>query len=399
MPSHQGDDRAPSAEVLVHLFRNLGEEADGALAAHARDEGVSATVVTTGERASGDRDLALTVGDQGDDRAPSAEILVHPLWEPGEEVDGALAAHARDEGVSAAAGTTGERAAGDRNEAPTLVIKATSARRAPKSCSPLRELGEGVDGALVAHAGDEGVSATVVTTGERASGDRDLALTVGVEATTRASAEILVHPLWEPGEEVDEALAAHPGDEGVSPAAVTTGERAAGDRDVALTVGDQGDDGAPSAESLVHPLREPGEEVDGALAAHARDEGVSAAAGTTGERAAGDRDLALTVGDQGDERAPSAETSFTPLGSRAREWTGRLPRTPATRGCPLPRGTTGERAAGDLDVALTVGDQSDEGAPSAEILVHPFGSRARRWTRRLRRTPATRGVRRRGNDG
>ena len=40
------------------------------------------------------------------DRAPSAEILARRLRRLGEEVDGALAAHARDEGVSAAAGTT-----------------------------------------------------------------------------------------------------------------------------------------------------------------------------------------------------------------------------------------------------------------------------------------------------
>ena len=112
-----GDDRAPSAEILVHPLRELGEEVDGALAAHARDEGVSAAAVTTGELASGDRDVALTVEDPGDDRAPSAEILVHPLRELGEEVDGAHAAHARDEGVSAAAATTGELASGDRDVA------------------------------------------------------------------------------------------------------------------------------------------------------------------------------------------------------------------------------------------------------------------------------------------
>ena len=100
MPSHRGDDRAPSTEVLVHLFRDLGEEVDGALAAHARDEGVSATAATTGELASGDRDVALTVDDQGDDRAPSAEVLVHLFRDLGAKVDGALAAHARDEGVS-----------------------------------------------------------------------------------------------------------------------------------------------------------------------------------------------------------------------------------------------------------------------------------------------------------
>ena len=135
-----------------------------------------------------------------------------------------------------------------------------------------------MDGALAAHPGDEGVSAAGGTTGERASGDRDVALTVGDRGDDRApSAEILVHLLRELGEEVDGALAAHARDEGVSAAAGTTGERASGDRNVALTVGDRGDDRAPSAEILVHPLREPGEEVDGALAAHPGDEGVSAA--------------------------------------------------------------------------------------------------------------------------
>ena len=137
-----------------------------------------------------------------------------------------------------------------------------------------------------------------------------------IKATTRApSAETLVHPLWEPGEDVDRVLTAHPGDEGVSAAAGTTGERASGDRDVALTVGDQGDERAPSAEILVDPLREPGEEVDGALAAHPGDEGVSATVGTTGERASGDRDVALTVGDQSDDGAPSAESRSPPSGA------------------------------------------------------------------------------------
>ena len=90
MPRHQGDDRVPSAEVLVRLFRDLGEEADGALAAHAGDEGMSATVLTMGEHASGDRDVELTAGDQGDDRVPSAEVLL-PLG-LGEEVMGRCSA-------------------------------------------------------------------------------------------------------------------------------------------------------------------------------------------------------------------------------------------------------------------------------------------------------------------
>ena len=237
-----GDGRAPSAEVLVHLFRDLGEEVDGAHAAHVRDEGVPATAATTGGLASGDRDVALTVDDPGDSRAPSAEILVHPLQDPGEEVDGALAAHVRDEGVFT----------------------------------------------------------TAATTGELASGDRDVALTVDDPGDGRApSAEILVHPLQDPGEKVDGALAAHARDEGVPVPAATTGGLASGDRDVALTVDDQGDGRAPSAEILVHPLQDLGEKVDGALAAHARDEGVSATAATTGELASGDRDVALMSGRPG----------------------------------------------------------------------------------------------------
>ena len=83
------------------------------LTAHARDEGVSAAAGTTDERASDDRNVVLMPAHRGDDRAPSAEILVH--GELGEEVDGVLTAHARDEGVSAAAGTTDERASDDRN--------------------------------------------------------------------------------------------------------------------------------------------------------------------------------------------------------------------------------------------------------------------------------------------
>ena len=127
---------------------------------------------------------------------------------------------------------------------------------------------------LAAHARDEGVSAAGGTTDERASGDLNVALTVGDQGDERASsAEILVHPLREPGEEVDGALAAHARDEGVSAAVGTTDERASGDLNLALTVGDRGDDRAPSAEILVHPLGEPGEEVDGVLAAHARRRG------------------------------------------------------------------------------------------------------------------------------
>ena len=87
------------------------------LTAHARDEGDVSRCGTTDERASGDRNVALMPDHPGDDRAPSAEILVH--GELGEEVDGVLTAHARDD-------------------------------------HPLGELGEEVDGTLTAQARDEG---------------------------------------------------------------------------------------------------------------------------------------------------------------------------------------------------------------------------------------------------
>ena len=98
MPGHRGDDRAPSAEILVH--GEPGAEVDGVLTAHARDEEVSTAAGTTDEGGSDDRDVVLMPGPRGDDRAPSAEILVH--GEPGAEVDGVLTAHAPDEEVSAA---------------------------------------------------------------------------------------------------------------------------------------------------------------------------------------------------------------------------------------------------------------------------------------------------------
>jgi hypothetical protein len=111
MPGHQGDDRAPSAESLVHGA--LGEEVEGVLTAHAPDEGVSAAAGPTDERPSDDHNVVPMPGHQGDDRAPSAESLVHGAL--GEEVEGVLTAHAPDEGVSAAAGPTDERASDDRN--------------------------------------------------------------------------------------------------------------------------------------------------------------------------------------------------------------------------------------------------------------------------------------------
>ena len=224
-------DRAPSAEILARRLRRLGEEVEVALTAHARDEGMSAAE-TTVERTAGDRNV-LMPGHRGDDRAPSAEILVD--GELGEEVGGVLTAPARDEGMSAA-GTTDERASGDRN-----VL-------------------------MPDHRGDD----------------------------RAPSAEILVD--GELGAEVDGVLTAHARDEGMSGAG-TTDERASGDRNVALMPDHPGDDRAPSAEILVHGER--GEEVDGVLTAQARDGAVSAAAGTTEERASDDRNAVLTPGHRG----------------------------------------------------------------------------------------------------
>jgi len=105
--------RGPRAEILARRLRRLGEEVDGVLTAPARDEEESAAAGTTDERASDDRNVVLMPAHRGDERAPSAESLVH--GERGEEVDGVLTAPARDEGESAAAGMTDERASDDRN--------------------------------------------------------------------------------------------------------------------------------------------------------------------------------------------------------------------------------------------------------------------------------------------
>ena len=368
-------DRGPSAEILARCLRRLGEEVDGVLTAHARDEGVSAAAGTTDERASDDRNVVLMPGHRGEDRAPSAEILVHPLGELGEEVDGVLTAHARDEGVSAAAGTTDERASDDRNV--VLMPGHRGDDRAPSAeilVHPLGELGEEVDGVLTAHARDEGVSAAAGTTDERASDDRNVVLMPGHRGDDRApSAEILVHPLGELGEEVDGVLTAHARDEGVSAAAGTTDERASDDRNVVLMPGHRGEDRAPSAEILVHPLGELGEEVDGVLTAHARDEGVSAAAGTTDERASDDRNVVLMPGHRGDDRAPSAEILVHPLGELGEEVDGVLTAHARDEGVSAAAGTTDERASDDRNVVLMPGHRGDDRAPSAEILVHPLG--------------------------
>ena len=166
-------DRASSAEVVARRLRRLGEEVGGALAAHA----------------SGDRKLVLMPGHRGDGRAPSAEILAGCFRGLGEEVDGALTAHARDEEVFTA-GTTDEGGSDDRNVvedgAPSAEILVHG------------EPGEEVDGVLTAHAPDEEVSTAAGTTDEGTFDDRDVVLMSGSRGDDRAlSAEILVH--GEPG--------------------------------------------------------------------------------------------------------------------------------------------------------------------------------------------------------
>src|SRR5262245_43407012 len=345
MPGHRGDDRAPSAEIFVHALRELGEEkVEAVLAAHARDEGME----TTGERGSSDG--ALTPGDRGDDRAPSAEISVHALRELGEqEVDRVLAAHARDEQVSAAAETAGERTPGDRDI--VLTLNQQGDDRGPSAeifVYPFRELPEEVDERLAAPARDEGAAAAAEATGEPASGDRDIALTPDQQRDDHApSAELFVHPLRELREEEGDGVFPAPArDEAVSATAEATGKRSSGD--LVLTRDHRGDDRAPSAEIFVHPIRGLSEEkVDGALAAQARDQAVSAAE-TTGERASGDRHIAPTPDHQGDDLAPRVEIFGYPLWEpREEEVDGALAARARDEGMSAAAETTDERASGD----------------------------------------------------
>jgi eukaryotic-like serine/threonine-protein kinase len=70
------DDRVPNAEIVVRRLLGLSEEVDGALAARARDDGMPAEVATTaGGRAFGDRHVALVPGHRG---APQAAKLRLP---------------------------------------------------------------------------------------------------------------------------------------------------------------------------------------------------------------------------------------------------------------------------------------------------------------------------------
>ena len=411
--------RAPSVEILARRLRRLSEEVDGALAAHARDEGVSAAAGTTGERASDDRNVVLMPGHRGDDRAPSAEkILVHllgvlgeevdgtltahtrddhPLGELGEEVDGTLTAHARDDHPLGELGeevdetltaharddhplgeldeeVDGTLTAHARDDHPLGVlgeeVDGTLTAHA-RDDHPLGELGEEVDGTLTAHARDdyplgelgEEVDGTLTAHARDDYPLGELGEEVDGVLTAHARDD---HPLGELGEEVDGVLTAHARDEAVSAAAVTTDERASDDCNVVLMPGHRGDDGAPSAEILVHG--ELGEEVDGVLTAHARDEPVSAAAVTTDERASDDCNVVLMPGHRGDDGAPSAEILVH--GELGEEVDGVL--TAHARDEPVSAAavTTDERASDDCNVVLMPGHRGDDGAPSAEILVH-----------------------------
>ena len=113
MPGHRGDDRAPDAESLVH--RGAGRGGRRGAYAHARDEEVSAAAERADEHTSDDHNVVLMPGHRGDDRAPDAESLVDLVEELGEEVDGVLIAHARDEEVSAAAERADEHTSDDHN--------------------------------------------------------------------------------------------------------------------------------------------------------------------------------------------------------------------------------------------------------------------------------------------
>ena len=331
MPGHRGDDRAPDAEILVDLLEELGEEVGEVLIAHARDEEVSAAAERADEHTSDDHNLVLMPGHRGDDHAPSAESLVHR--ELGEEVDGVLTAHGPDEGVSAAAGTTDERASDDHNL--VLMPGHRGDDRAPNAESLVhRELGEEVDGVLTAHGRDEEVSAAAERADEHTSDDHNVVLMPGHRGDDRApSAESLVHR--ELGEEVGGVLTAHGPDEGVSAAAGTTDERASDDHNLVLMPEHRGDDRAPDAEILVDLVEEPGEEVGGVLIAHARDEEVSAAAERADEHTSDDHNLVLMPGHRGDDRAPDAESLVhRELGE---EVDGVLTRTPGRGRCPPPR--------------------------------------------------------------
>jgi hypothetical protein len=231
--------RASSAGILARRLRRLSEEVDGALAAHAGNEEVYAAAEATDERTSGSTTLKLD--HQDEDSAPSATIIVRAFRGLG-EVDGALAARARDEDVPVAMEATGERTSGNITLTPDHQVE----DRAPSAeiiVHAFRAPGDEVDGALAAHAGNEEVYAAAEATDERTSGSTTLKLDHQDEDSAPRP-ERFVPASREFGEEVDEALAAH---ERV-PAAETLGERASGDGVLML-----GDRGAPQQAKLPLP--------------------------------------------------------------------------------------------------------------------------------------------------
>jgi serine/threonine protein kinase len=158
--------RAPSAGILARRLRRLREEIDGALAAPARDEEVSAAAEAPDERASSH--VVLTLVHPGDERAPSDDNLVEAFRELGEEADAALAAHAPDEEVSRAAEAMDERAS-DHVVLTLVHQEGDRASSADNLVHAFRELGEEADASLAAHALDQKVSAAAEAMDERAS--------------------------------------------------------------------------------------------------------------------------------------------------------------------------------------------------------------------------------------
>ncbi|HEU4365061.1 MAG TPA: protein kinase [Candidatus Krumholzibacteria bacterium] len=74
------DDRVSNAEIVVRRLRDLGEEIDGALAAHARDDGVPAEVAgTAGGPASADRHAARVPAHRGAPQGANLRLTSYVL--------------------------------------------------------------------------------------------------------------------------------------------------------------------------------------------------------------------------------------------------------------------------------------------------------------------------------
>ncbi len=212
----------------------------------------------------------------------------------------------------------------------------------------LRRLREEVDDALAAHAGDDGVPAEVATTaGLREEVDDTLTAHAGddgVPAEVATTGELR--------EEVDDALTAHAGDDGV-PAEVATTAGLREEVDDALAA-HAGDDGVPAEVATTGELSE---EVDDALTAHAGDDGVPAEVATTGElREEVDDALAAHARDDG----VPAEVATT-AGLRE-EVDDALAAHARDDGVPAEVATTGELSE-EVDDTLTA-HAGDDGVPA-----------------------------------